>query len=178
MNPNNASESLFRINIDPVTKQLFVDDLDNWSDNVIDSGKLSSIFKLKVYTQGGILQKTLNIKGTDKLKTVLRRINGYKYNENDRIELWSTTPENIKVIGNLTGNDGSEDYTDGINDADYMKNVRFEIGSEALKYIYTVSFAHPLPTHTQSSWNSGMSPALSVGLHHEMGMASQDPAAR
>lgn len=42
----------------------------------------------------------------------------------------------------------------------------------------SVSFAHPLPTHTQSSWNSGMSPTLSVGFHHEMGMASQDPAAR
>lgn len=160
MNPSNTSQSLFKIKIDSVTNQLLVDNLDNLSDNVIDSGKLASIFKLKVYTQGGILQKTLNIKGTDKLKTVLRRINGYKYNENDRIELWSTTPENIKVVGQLIEDDKTnqegyknyvpnenptngvnnvdykENYENGINDADYMKNVRFEIGKTNLKYIY------------------------------------------
>ena len=159
MDQNKSNESLFKINIDPVKKQLIVDNLDNLSDRVIDSSKSSSIFKLKVYTQAGILQKTLNIKGTDKLKTVLRKINGYTYNENDRIELWSTTPENIKVVGQLIeDNEGDqgykdyepneshtngvnnadykEDYANGINDEDYMKNVRFEIGKTNLKYIY------------------------------------------
>lgn len=159
-NPNNPSETLFRINIDPVEKKLVVDNFDNLPDTVIDSGKSSSIFKLKVYTQSGVLQKTLSIKGTDKLKTVLRRINGYKYNENDRIEFWSTTPKSIRVIGDLVetnstdstqnipyvsnenvGNGGvstnyREDYTNGIDNQDYMKNVRFEIGSSNLKYIF------------------------------------------
>ena len=154
MNPNNNSESLFKIGIDPVKKQLFVEDIDNLPDTTIDSSKSSSIFKLKVYTQGGVLQKTLNIRGTDKLKTVLKRINGYEYGENDRIELWSTTPKNIRVIGQLIEDDNEntqgykdyvpnennsnykEDYTNGINNPDYMKNVRFEIGKTNLKYIY------------------------------------------
>lgn len=155
----NENESLFKIKIDPVKNEFFVDDLYNISDIPIDPNKSSSIFKLKVYTQGGVLQKTLNIKGTDKLKTVLRRINGYKYNINDRIELWSSTPKNIRVNGNLVEVGGSdlqtnvtyvpnennnsensgeykEDYRNGIDNPDYMKNVRFEIDSSALKYIY------------------------------------------
>ena len=165
MNPNNSQEHLFRIGLDTVEKTLIVDGLENLPDKVIDETKSSPIFKLKVYSKNGILQKTLNIKGSDKLRTILKRINGYKYTEGDRIELWSTIPENIRITGKLveknknytegssTGetnkeyidyvanestNSGvyKEDYTNGINNPDYMKNVRFEIGSSELIYIY------------------------------------------
>ena len=165
MNPNNSQEYLFRIGLDTVEKTLIVDGLENLSDKVIDETKSSPIFKLKVYSKNGILQKTLNIKGSDKLRTILKRINGYKYTEGDRIELWSTIPENIRISGKLVEKnknytEGSsteetnekyidyvanestnsdvykEDYTNGINNPDYMKNVRFEIGSSELIYIY------------------------------------------
>ena len=132
------SESLFKIRIDPVIKELFVEDIDSIEDIPIDSEKNSSIFKLKIYTQGGVLQKTLNIKGTDNLKSALKKINGYKYNVSDRIELWSSTPKKVRVIGELLNNNGEnkEDYSDGIDNIDYMNNVRFEIGEDKLKYIY------------------------------------------
>lgn len=165
MNPNNSQEHLFRIGLDTVKKTLIVDGLENLPDKVIDETKSSPIFKLKVYSNNGILQKTLNIKGSDKLRTILKRINGYKYTEGDRIELWSTTPENIRITGKLVEKnknytEGSsteetnekyidyevnestnsdvykEDYTNGINNPDYMKNVRFEIGKSELIYIY------------------------------------------
>lgn len=169
MDPNNSNEHLFRIGLDTVEKTLIVDGLENLPDKVIDETKSSPIFKLKVYSKNGILQKTLNIKGSDKLRTILKRINGYKYTEGDRIELWSTTPENIRISGKLveknknytegssteetnkkyidyvanestddSTNSGvyKEDYTNGINNPDYMKNVRFEIGSSELIYIY------------------------------------------
>ena len=169
MNPNNSQEHLFRIGLDTVEKTLIVDGLENLPDKVIDETKSSPIFKLKVYSKNGILQKTLNIKGSDKLRTILKRINGYKYTEGDRIELWSTIPENIRITGKLveknknytegssteetnkkyidyvanestddSTNSGvyKEDYTNGINNPDYMKNVRFEIGSSELIYIY------------------------------------------
>ena len=169
MNPNNSQENLFRIGLDTVKKTLIVDGLENLPDKVIDETKSSPIFKLKVYSKNGILQKTLNIKGSDKLRTILKRINGYKYTEGDRIELWSTIPENIRITGKLveknknytegssteetnkkyidyvaneSTNDSTnsgvykEDYTNGINNPDYMKNVRFEIGSSELIYIY------------------------------------------
>lgn len=169
MDPNNSKERLFRIGLDTVEKTLIVDGLENLPDKVIDETKSSPIFKLKVYSKNGILQKTLNIKGSDKLRTILKRINGYKYTEGDRIELWSTIPENIRISGKLveknknytegssteetnkeyidyvakestddSTNSGvyKEDYTNGINNPDYMKNVRFEIGKSELIYIY------------------------------------------
>ncbi len=134
----NSDESLFKIKIDPVTNQLFVDDLESIQDDPIDEDKRSSVFKLKIYTQGGVLQKTLNIRGNDNLKSVLRKINGYKYAVNDRIELWSSTPNNVRIHGELLDNNGDEkeDYSNGIDNIDYMNNVRFEIGQTNLKYIY------------------------------------------
>ena len=185
-NEGNNGTSLFKIKFDPVEKKFLVDDLDAIQDLPIDSSVSSSIFKLKVYTKGGVLQKTLNIKGTDNLKTILKKFDGYTYNVSDRIELWSSnsksiviygvdrdgdkipeetpsqpsdgnieqqpnggsseTPENgggeqaqesITRAGNTNQSESyQENYEDGIDDSDYMKNVRFEIGNTTLKYIY------------------------------------------
>ena len=220
-NEGNNGESLFKIKFDPVEKKFLVDNLDTIQDTPIDSTVSSSIFKLKVYTQGGVLQKTLNIKGTDNLRTVLKKFDGYTYNVGDRIELWSSTPKSIVINGvdrvtesngtvqqpspstpgqgsvetpqqpstggdssggnqeqasggtqngsggsenngeeasgqnvregNLTqsGSSGEssnptekqdsndyENYENGIDNSDFMKNVRFEIGADKLKYIY------------------------------------------
>ncbi|MFR2221051.1 immunoglobulin-like domain-containing protein, partial [Clostridium sp.] len=154
----NGEKSLFKIKFDPVEKKFLIDNLDTIQDTPIDSTVSSSIFKLKVYTQGGVLQKTLNIKGTDNLKTVLKKFNGYNYNTTDYIEVWSNTPKNVIIHGvdrdaNITkiqqqpssgGNasgekqDSSdyENYENGIDNTDFMKNVRFEIGETTLKYIY------------------------------------------
>ena len=219
-NEGNNGTSLFKIKFDPVEKKFLVDNLDAVQEEAIDPTVSSSIFKLKVYTQGGVLQKTLNIKGTDNLRTVLKKFDGYKYNVGDRIELWSSTPKSIVINGvdretkpngtvkppspstpgqgsvetpqqpstggdssggnqeqasgdtqngsggsenngeeasgqnvregNLTqsGNlgqssitnendsDNYENYENGIDNSDFMKNVRFEIGADKLKYIY------------------------------------------
>ena len=180
-NEKNNGTSLFKIKFDPVEKKFLVDNVDSVQEEAIDPTVSSSIFKLKVYTQGGVLQKTLNIKGTDNLRTVLKKFDGYKYNVGDRIELWSSTPKSIVINGvdrdgdkkpeeipnqpsdgnteqqpdgevNETPGNGAEqtpetiskvsntnkeeDYEDGIDDSDYMKNVRFEIQDTKLKYIY------------------------------------------
>ena len=207
-NEGNNGTSLFKIKFDPVEKKFLVDNLDAVQEEAIDPTVSSSIFKLKVYTQGGVLQKTLNIKGTDNLRTVLKKFDGYKYNVGDRIELWSSTPKSIVIngvdrvtesngtvqqplpstpnqaptitpqeppnggansdgSGGLGGNgqespeqnaregnltqssnsgelsstnkndsDNYENYENGIDNSDFMKNVRFEIGADKLKYIY------------------------------------------
>ena len=96
---NYNNKSLFKIKFDPVEKKFLVDNLDAVQEEPIDPTVSSSIFKLKVYTQGGVLQKTLNIKGTDNLKTVLKKFDGYKYNLEDYIEVWSNNPKNIVIHG-------------------------------------------------------------------------------
>ena len=185
-----GDKSLFKIKFDSVEHKFLVDNLENIVDKPIDSSVSSSIFKLKVYTKGGVLQKTLNIKGTDNLKSVLKKFDGYEYTVGDRIEVWSNNPKNIIIHGvdrdenkvpeqkpsetptepsdgnteqqpdggssetpengegeqalELTTRAGNtnqaesyqENYEDGIDDSDYMKNVRFEIQSTKLKYIY------------------------------------------
>ena len=95
----NGNQSLFKIKFDSVEKKFLVDDLENIQDTPIDPTVSSSIFKLKIYTKGGVLQKTLNIKGTDSLKSVLKKFDGYKYNVEDYIEVWSNNPKNIVIHG-------------------------------------------------------------------------------
>ena len=95
----NGDKSLFKIKFDSVEKKFLVDNLETVQEEAVDSTISSSIFKLKVYTKDGILQKTLNIKGTDSLKTVLKKFDGYKYNVEDYIEVWSNNPKNIVIHG-------------------------------------------------------------------------------
>ena len=138
----NGDESLFKIKFDSVKNQFLVDDLDNVKDEAIDLSVSSSIFKLRIYTNDGVLQKTLNIKGTDNLRSMLKRFDGYQYAIGACIELWSNNPKNIVISGvdknSSSEGDGenSEDYSDGIDNSDFMKNVRFEIGESTLTYIY------------------------------------------
>ena len=138
----NGDESLFKIKFDSVKNQFLVDDLDNVKDEAIDLSVSSSIFKLRIYTNDGVLQKTLNIKGTDNLRSMLKRFDGYQYAIGDCIELWSNNPKNIVISGvdkNSTSEEegeNGEDYSDGIDNSDFMKNVRFEIGESTLTYIY------------------------------------------
>ena len=216
-----GDSSLFKIKFDSVEHKLLIDNLENIQDTPIDSTVSSSIFKLKVYTKGGVLQKTLNIKGTDNLKAVLKKFDGYKYNVEDYIEVWSNNPKNIVIHGvdretkpngtvqppsistpgqdstetpqqpstegegsggnqeqasggtqngsggsgnngeeaseqniregNLTQSSSSgeasnktenvdsdkyENYEDGIDNSDFMKNVRFELQDTKLVYVY------------------------------------------
>ena len=134
------NESLFKIKFDSVKKQFLVDNLESVKEEAIDSSVSSSLFKLKIYTKDGVLQKTLNIKGTDNLKSVLKRFDGYQYTIGDCIELWSNVPKNIVISGvdinNEENDEEIEDYSDGIDNIDFMKNVRFEIGESTLTYIY------------------------------------------
>ena len=209
---NYNNKSLFKIKFDPVEKKFLVDNLDAVQEEAIDTTVSSSIFKLKVYTKGGVLQKTLNIKGTDNLKTILKKFDGYKYNVEDYIEVWSNNPKNIVIHGvdretkpngtveppssntpgqgetgnspqppnggessggtqngsgssgnneeeaseqnvregnltqsgnlgqssNTTENDSDkyENYENGIDNPDFMKNVRFKLQDTKLVYVY------------------------------------------
>lgn len=128
----------FKIRFDPLTKKLFIDNLDSISDNVIDSSKDFSIFKMKVYGTNGTMKKSFNIKGTHKLKTILSKIEGYSYEQGEYIQLWANEPKNLSIHGQLLKNDGEnpENYTDGIDNIDYMNNVRFKIQGSSLDYVY------------------------------------------
>ncbi len=162
---NKQNQLAFKIGFDYVSKTYMITEsnqvqLDSSTDNIV--------FKFRVFSESGILKKTVNIKGRDQIdKRILSKINGFNYEVGDYIELWSENPKNgIKIIGGIGntnhGDSGSgdtetinlenkntdnnqgvdpsngipENYEDGIDNPDYMNNVRFEILSNGLKAVY------------------------------------------
>ncbi|WP_297713311.1 immunoglobulin-like domain-containing protein [Clostridium sp.] len=182
---NKQNDLAFKIGFDSVSKKYIVTSpnetqLDTTTDNIV--------FKFRVFSENGMLKKTVNIKGKDTInQRLLSKINGFKYEEGDYIELWSEDHKNgIKITGEIantkpensgSGDSGSgdsgagnkesgntqpentepinvenenvdnnqnvdisngipESYEDGIDNPDYMDNVRFKILSEGLEAVY------------------------------------------
>lgn len=125
----------FRIGFDSLKKELRLIENNNVQ---LDPNNEGIAFRLKV-TRDGVVQRTLNLKGTDYSEAILHsKLEGYRYQDGDRIEVWSSYPQTgIKIVGNIADipSDG-ENYADGINNVDYMNNVRFEMAATQLKYVY------------------------------------------
>ena len=148
---NNNYELAFKIGFDSVKKTYLVSD--TLEGEQLDSTTDNTVFKLRVFSEEGILKKTLNIKGNDILNSsLLSKIHGFKYDEGDYIELWSSNPKNgLKITGGVDNtvsenNDPNiqvntdagipEDYSNGIDNDDYMKNVRFKIKTNSIEAVY------------------------------------------
>jgi len=144
-------ELAFKIGFDAVEETYTVTDINN--ECQLDSTTDSIVLKIRIFSKDGILKKTLNIKGKDIIdSSLLSKIDGFKYTDGDYIELWSSNPKNsIKIIGDVDNtinenidtnvevnldNGIPEDYSNGIDNVDYMNNVRFRINhkSEESKY--------------------------------------------
>ena len=147
----NTEELAFKIGFDSVKKTYIVSDINEGGQ--IDSTTDSVVFKFRIFSKDGILKKTVNIKGKDILNSsLLSKINGFKYDDEDYIELWSSNPkEGLKITGEIENtvseeisngvevnidNGIPENYGDGIDNIDYMKNVRFKIKSEGIEAVY------------------------------------------
>ena len=163
---NKQNQLAFKIGFDSVSKKYIIRDQKEGTQLNSDTGNI--VFKFRVFSEDGKLKKTVNIKGRDNInKRILSKIDGFKYDEGDFIELWSEDSKSgIKITGGLENtkieNKGTsdtetinvepentennqnidlsrgipEDYSDGIDNPDYMNNVRFRILSNSLKVIY------------------------------------------
>ncbi len=125
----------------------------------------SVAFKLSIYDNTGRHKETIELKGTDRgTSEKLERLNEVAYAEGDAIRVWSAEPKHLRITGPITGdvvagtladNSGSttqdvqkdiaastpsnqkiEDYNDGIDKDDYMKNVAFKANMSGLVSIY------------------------------------------
>lgn len=175
---NKQNNLAFKIGFDAVSKTYMITEANNQTQ--LDSTTDNIVFKFRVFSENGMLKKTVNIKGTDTINQgILSKINGFKYEEGDYIELWSIDSKNgLKIVGGV-GNtkeessvDGSENensgntdsgnteainvenqstdnnqnvdisngipenYEDGIDNPDYMNNVRFKILGDGLEATY------------------------------------------
>lgn len=124
---------IFKIYFNDIKKIIEVKDQ---TENSIDSKSKDITFSLNIYNSLGSLKKNFTLKGyelgnIDKVSL----LNGYMYSEGDYISIYSKYPDKaITIDGNIKRNDSSypqndssEDYSDGIQDTDYMSNVRFQL---------------------------------------------------
>ncbi|WP_294154486.1 immunoglobulin-like domain-containing protein [uncultured Clostridium sp.] len=135
INVKNAdgSQKVFSIGFDDVDKKLLIT---NNSDVALDpSNANNTVFTIKIISKAGITRKELKLAGsaTGNSPAVLS-LNNYKYTVGDYIELWSPNYEkNFNIEGNILQDSNiKEDYSKGIKNEDFIKNVRFKIDSDVL----------------------------------------------
>lgn len=132
-----GTEKVFSIKFDNFEKRIFVTDR---ADKKLDEANADKLaFRIRIFSKAGITKKDIMLNGSDDgLNSVLDELNNFKYSKSDTIELWALNPEKaIKIDGDIEKDKQiTEDYSDGINDSNFMTNVRFELGEDVLIAIY------------------------------------------
>lgn len=134
---NSNGETAFKIGFDKLGTNF---EISSQSTNQINSSLANEkVFEISIYdlNNKNIANVELNggdLGNTDKLnvlKTIPLR-DGYT------IKLWSKDSTKLKIEGNIEKDSQilESSYSDGINDPDYMNNVRFEIKNSKLKAVY------------------------------------------
>ena len=133
---NTGSEKLFTITFDELLKEIEI--VNKLESGVVDSTTKSDVFIFKIYNKFGRIKKTFRLKGnTDLNSNVILSMDGYKFVEGDYISVWSVDGNRIKIEGNIQNE--KEDYDDGIQNSDYMDNVRFELIDGKVNSIYNAA---------------------------------------
>lgn len=134
---NDGTQTAFSIKFDDYTKRISVV---NRSDNKLHEGNDETVFRLRIFSKAGLTKREVRLTGNDNgNSSKLDVLNGYTYTVGDSIELWSSTPkQSIIISGNINKDEEikDEDYSDGIDNDDFMNNVRFELEESSLKAVY------------------------------------------
>ena len=150
---------LFEIGFDNDTGKYTVS---NQNDNYINQDLgTDTAFKISIYSNTGTPKKTVELRGidsgTDEEIAELEHIN---YDYDDCIRVWSEDPKQLRISGPITGDvttptanevsplnteggytnaeqtNKEEDYSDGIDNKDYMENVAFQAKKSGVETIY------------------------------------------
>ncbi|MFQ6883923.1 immunoglobulin-like domain-containing protein, partial [Clostridium sp.] len=110
------------------------------NNNQAIKGYSGAAFKIKIID--GVSKKVkreIAIRGNETgFSSTLDRLDGYSYNDGDRISVWALNSEDIKIDGDskIEAKPGNVNYLNGISDRDHIDNVRFEMTGDKLKYIH------------------------------------------
>ena len=133
-----STEELFNMTIDSVNHKIEVNRVSN--NNQAIKGYSGAAFKIKIID--GVSKKVkreIAIRGNETgFSSTLDRLDGYSYNDGDRISVWALNSEDIKIDGDskIEAKPGDVSYSNGISDRDHIDNVRFEMNGDKLKYIH------------------------------------------
>ncbi|MFQ6883996.1 immunoglobulin-like domain-containing protein, partial [Clostridium sp.] len=119
------------------------------NNNQAIKGYSGAAFKIKIIDGvRNVVKREIAIRGTETgFSSALDRLDGYSYNNGDRISIWALNTEDVKIEGdtNIKDKPNNVNYASGLTNRDYLDNVRFEMNENKLKYIYnkapTITFA-------------------------------------
>ena len=134
-----VKESLFSIYLDNKTSKFVVD---NQSANQIDPSRMNEIaFKIRVFDKDNKEKIAIELLGGDtgdseKLNP-LKELN-YSYGDYIEINPMGLAKNNFNIEGPILGDIDikKEDYSDGVDNEDYISNVRFKIIEDGIEAIY------------------------------------------
>ena len=140
-------ELAFSIFINEKEKKL---SLVNKSNKMLSSKrKEESIFKIKIFDAENNEKLNVDLLGKDtlifdekeneELKKKIESLEKYTYEEGDLIQIISSDSKKVfdikgDILGDITKE--KEDYSDGVDNEDYIKNVRFKISQGSLEGVY------------------------------------------
>ena len=141
---NQENQKVMTIGIDTIESKFRVLD---YTDYVIDAGNPNPVLRLTGYDEKGNVLRSIELNGNQNIiAPVIDRVNEFSYNDIVQIGIWAQTPKNIHIEGTISGDvtTDEEDYSNGIDDPDYMNNVRFKFDMNGVESIYYEK-PHKLP---------------------------------
>lgn len=128
-----GNNDVFSIGFDDVEKKLLIK---NQTENKLNESKPNELaLSLKIISKAGITKKEIKLNGSvNGQSTQISALNGYRYNVGDYIELWSPDySKSIIITGSIEKDSKiTQDYAQGVQNEDFIKNVRFRIDKNVL----------------------------------------------
>ncbi len=132
------NELAFSIGFDEKERKFRVS---NQSQNQLSKENLDTIiYKINIYDKENKEKLNIELLGNDTGNSEkLNILKETKYEIGDFIKITSFDPKNgLNILGEIQGdiNKDKEDYSDGVDNIDYIGNVRFEITESGIKSVY------------------------------------------
>ena len=128
-----GSKEIFSIGFDDIEKKLLIKNQTN--DKLNESKPNELALSLKIISKAGITKKEIKLNGSaNGSHSQITALNGYRYNVGDYIELWSPNYSKSIIISGSIEKDSeiNQDYSQGVQNEDFIKNVRFRIDKNVL----------------------------------------------
>lgn len=155
---NNNNNNLITFEFDTIENIIKPNIISDVSTNIEED-----LIVLTLYDETGITKDSIRVD-----KNNLNNVDSIDYVEGDLIGISSYNPRNGLSI-NGTIHDQKESYLDGVNNDDYIVNVRFKIDEKGLQSVYnnepTLTIKGELQTFKDES----------VDFYHEVSVSDDDP---
>lgn len=146
---NSSNEDVFKIGFDFNTMRFKVSEIKE-GNTQLNTENSEREFYLAVYNSNGKIVDDFELKGTDVLnEAAFDKLKKIPLSVGSQISLWANTSSNLRIEGTLIKpSEVTENYSDGIDDVEYMDNVRFVGTEDGMKVVYNKAPVITLPQDT------------------------------